>query len=397
MKRIGFAMAGVYCALLASLPAMLLADITTNNVRVGVDIATGFGGDVHNDQDFVSSGPYARGSLSASLAGALPENVEVTGVAVKDGVIVFSTDCSFVSDSTTYNDEDMVAYNPTSGVFSMYLDGSSIGLPSGTDINALCFQPGGSNLYFSIDVSANLPGAGAVTDEDVIGYNWSTLSLAYDGDATLGIPSPADLDALYATTNALYFSLDITATIDTQTGSDEDVWCYDLTNGVTLVPMDMVGDNADVGALDFPLDSDGDGLSDYEEQTGLDDPATTHIPSGAPLDPNGHTSDPNDPDSDGDGMTDGQEAAAGTDSGDPGEVLAITVIDEQAGTNVVLTWQSATGKTYAVLYSTDLLSDDITNVWAASVAAAAGTNRTSYVVTNAPPSGRFYRIKLNIP
>ena len=70
-------------------------------------------------------------------------------------------------------------------------------------------------------------------------------------------------------------------------------------------------------------DVDGDGFSDFEEVTGIDDPATAMVPTGV--------SDPCDPcspddsdlacqiDTDGDGVTDAAEASGGTSSTDPCE------------------------------------------------------------------------------
>ncbi len=56
-------------------------------------------------------------------------------------------------------------------------------------------------------------------------------------------------------------------------------------------------------------DCDDDGLNNGEEVTGIDDPNTTY-------DPKGHTTDPFDPDTDGDGVTDGKESEDNTDPND---------------------------------------------------------------------------------
>jgi gliding motility-associated-like protein len=57
-------------------------------------------------------------------------------------------------------------------------------------------------------------------------------------------------------------------------------------------------------------DCDGDGLTNKEEKTGIDNPAT-------PANPNGKITDPLNVDTDGDGVTDAQEAIDGTDPTNP--------------------------------------------------------------------------------
>jgi gliding motility-associated-like protein len=57
-------------------------------------------------------------------------------------------------------------------------------------------------------------------------------------------------------------------------------------------------------------DCDGDGLTNQEEKTGIDNPST-------PANPNGKITDPLNKDTDGDGVTDAQEAIDGTEPNDP--------------------------------------------------------------------------------
>ncbi|MDX2359510.1 MAG: CotH kinase family protein [Crocinitomicaceae bacterium] len=81
--------------------------------------------------------------------------------------------------------------------------------------------------------------------------------------------------------------------------------------------------NEEIGPCldDTNTDVDGDGLSDYEEVTGIDDPATPLVPTGIsdPCDP----CDPDDSDlscqidTDGDGVTDAAEISGGTDPNEP--------------------------------------------------------------------------------
>jgi hypothetical protein len=119
---------------------------------------------------------------------------------------------------------------------------------------------------------------------------------------------------------------------------------------VRLVVHDTRFDSNDVTEVTFTpvVDTDQDGLTDQEELTGLDNILTF-------AQPQGELSDPDDPDTDTDGMSDGNEAIAGTDRNNAGSVLELQESAPVGLTNLVLQWSSATGKLYTVLRTTNLL------------------------------------------
>ncbi len=110
-------------------------------------------------------------------------------------------------------------------------------------------------------------------------------------------------------------------------------------------------DVTDTVTLNFTpvADTDGDGLSDREEETGVDNPLT-------PLNPNGHITNPALRDSDGDGVSDGDESIAGTDPNEVGSLFQIVTMVTPGVSGAVLHWPSAAGRTYDLWMSTNLLA-----------------------------------------
>ncbi len=97
-------------------------------------------------------------------------------------------------------------------------------------------------------------------------------------------------------------------------------------------------------------DSDGDGLSDQEELTGMDNILT-------PANPGGQVSNPAVADSDGDGVPDGEEALAGTSPGNSNSVFKIMDTSTAVDGNLRVQWASVSGKWYKLEYSTNLLHE----------------------------------------
>ncbi|MEZ5313571.1 MAG: hypothetical protein R2862_07905, partial [Thermoanaerobaculia bacterium] len=111
-----------------------------------------------------------------------------------------------------------------------YLDGSLAGIPPGTAIDAVARirSAGVVRTLLSFDVSAALPGGLTVDDEDVVAWNGTTWSIFIDGSAN-GIPESLDVDGFDrdAVTGTLYFSFDTSGRIAAVDFDDEDVVSYD--------------------------------------------------------------------------------------------------------------------------------------------------------------------------
>jgi len=94
-------------------------------------------------------------------------------------------------------------------------------------------------------------------------------------------------------------------------------------------------------------DSDGDGLTDYQEQ---------HFDGSALYDPAGTDTDVGNPDTDGDRMKDGDEVRAGTSPLDSLDLLQMRSLTVESGNGFVVSWQSVEGMKYTISWATNLTS-----------------------------------------
>ncbi len=156
--------------------------------------------------------------------------------------------------------------------------------------------------------------------------------------------------------------LGLTATVDdvqiylTELSADDARFLYE-NPGQTLG-----GGNGDV-------DSDGDGLTDAQE---------------AAL-----GTDPTNPDSDGDGTSDGVEVAAGTDPLNPASFFQVLSI-ARSGEDVTLTWPSAAGRSYTIQSNTALRPE----LWADERTGIAGDQGQTSATVPSTLSALHYRVVL---
>lgn len=134
-------------------------------------------------------------------------NVQVNPVSPSFDYYVSSNTRGSVG-GLSFEDEDILVYDPVTGSWGMYFDGSDVGLSAfGLDVDAFTIQADGSILLSVSADNVNLPGVGAIDDSDILrfiptstGNNTAgTYQLYLDG-STVGLEtSEEDIDAIAQT------------------------------------------------------------------------------------------------------------------------------------------------------------------------------------------------------
>jgi hypothetical protein len=131
----------------------------------------------------------------------------------------------------------------------------------------------------------------------------------------------------------------------------------------------------------FDADFDVDGVPDLVEDLGGD----------GSLGP-GET-DPLNPDTDGDGQSDGDEAVAGMNGTDADSIFAISRLTPLSVSNVLIQWYSASNRTYSVDSCSDLVAETWGNL-TSDIPATPPLNTETVKTANAWFWSRFfYRIR----
>lgn len=179
--------------------------------------------------------------------------------------------------SLTFQDEDIVAYDSTSGCWSMYFDGSDVSLNvSGADVDAFEFTDNDKSILLSFTAPLTLPikdpDTGIITstlidDSDIVRFTPTSLGPSTKGSYELyfdGSDVGLDTDNTDENIDAIAFTPDGRLLISTSgsfsvpglsasvSGHDEDLIVFN-SNGfgpVTEGTWDMYYDGSDVGLYD---------------------------------------------------------------------------------------------------------------------------------------------------
>lgn len=177
-----------------------------------------------------------------------------------------SGDTIYVSSSTSgtaggvsFDDEDIVAYNTGSSTWSMYFDGSDVGVTA--DLNAFDIQDDGT-LLMSFDTAVTIGTLGTVDDSDIVRFTPTSLgtntagtfSWYFDGSDVGLTTSSEDIDAVgFAPDGRLLISTVGSPGVTGLSGlADEDIVAFTATSlgSTTAGTWGYYFDGSDVGLSD---------------------------------------------------------------------------------------------------------------------------------------------------
>jgi hypothetical protein len=170
-------------------------------------------------------------------------------------VLYLSSNSNGTAGGVSFNDEDVLSYNTSTRVWTMYFDGSDVGITG--DVDAFHIQFDGS-LLLSLDADGTVGSLGTVDDSDILrfvptslGANTSgTLSMYFDGSDVGLSTTGEDVDAFgFAPDGRLVFSTIDAFSVTGVSGNDEDLIAFTpVTLGAnTSGTWSLYFDGSDVG------------------------------------------------------------------------------------------------------------------------------------------------------
>lgn len=136
--------------------------------------------------------------LFDAAAAGVPDGANVDAIATDAGDLLLSFDTSVRLSGTTFEDEDLVRYEPQASLFLPYFTGADAGVPSELDLD-------GAQVIDALRLLVSFDGSGRIggvdfNDDDVLEYDVGagTWEIVYRGAAHHPDWGAADLVALYA-------------------------------------------------------------------------------------------------------------------------------------------------------------------------------------------------------
>lgn len=154
-----------------------------------------------------------------------------------DAVLYMSSESGGTVSGVSFADEDLIAYNTVTGVWSMVFDGSDVGITT-ANLDAVHVESDGT-LLLSFDIAVTLSGVGTVEDEDIVRFTPTTLgdttagnfALVFDGSDVGLDTANEDIDALARTPDGnLVLSTIGAFSADSVTGVAQDLFVFTPTS-----------------------------------------------------------------------------------------------------------------------------------------------------------------------
>lgn len=172
-----------------------------------------------------------------------------------DKMFYVSSNTGGIAGGVPFKDEDILAYDASSGTWSMFFDGSDVGIAK--DLKGFLLLNDGS-ILMTFDHSFSLSGVGTIDDSDIVQFTPTTtgpntagtFSLYFDGSDVGLSTSGEDIDAIgRAPDGRLVFSTTSTFSASGVSGEDEDLLVFNDTSfgSSTSGSFDLYFDGSDVG------------------------------------------------------------------------------------------------------------------------------------------------------
>ena len=170
-------------------------------------------------------------------------------------VIYVSSTSNGNAGGVAFSDEDILSYDTATSTWSMYFDGSDVGVTA--DVDAFGLMSDGT-ILISLDVAATVGSLGTVDDSDIIRFTPTSLgtntagtfSWYFDG-SDVGLSSNGeDVDAIdFAPDGRLLISTTGSFSVTGASGADEDLVAFSATSlgSTTSGTWSLYFDGSDVG------------------------------------------------------------------------------------------------------------------------------------------------------
>jgi hypothetical protein len=219
-----YAMGGSIIWTLTGILLLALPATAQELISASPDITIDLGASIVTADEDVAVDNQLGIALLESL-GPLPEASDVIALGSDvngDRLIAFDT-TTLLPGNVVARPGDVIRYNGAS--YSIEFDAAAAGIPMGVMIDATSLAPGG--LLLSFDTTLDLGGGLIAADEDLVRWNGSSFSLAFDGSAE-GLDASLDIDAAQELgRGAFLMSFDKAGTISTVHFDDEDIVRFD--------------------------------------------------------------------------------------------------------------------------------------------------------------------------